>query len=184
MRIFLRVFQWMPYARQAARRLRPSTRTRRRISAQFSMFVNTPVPHYSCLRWSANLGLHRGQMAVGQTKGAALFGRPSATPPGAALLPRRSDLLEATATAAPRRHDRSDADSRPLVGQPPARGQRQAGPGRRPRGDSDRTARTPTTTTHTWTRGSPTAATAAMRPGRSHETPRRAPLTHKPSSDN
>src|SRR3954469_5880496 len=81
----------MPYARQAARRLRPSTRTRRRISAQFSMFVNTPVPHYSCLRWSANLGLHRGQVAVGQTKGAALFGRPSATPPGAALLPRRSD---------------------------------------------------------------------------------------------
>src|SRR5512135_1664581 len=53
-RIFLRVFQWMPYSRQAARRLRPSTRTRRRISAHFSMFVYTPVPHSPCPRWLAN----------------------------------------------------------------------------------------------------------------------------------
>src|SRR5512147_1264789 len=34
----------MSYWRQAARLPRPSTRTRRRISAQFSMSVNTQVP--------------------------------------------------------------------------------------------------------------------------------------------
>src|SRR6478735_9386011 len=43
----------MPYWRQAARLPRPSTRTRRRISDHFSMFVNTPVPHSSGPRWSA-----------------------------------------------------------------------------------------------------------------------------------
>src|SRR5262249_29883972 len=43
----------MPYSRQAARLPRPSTRTRRRISDHFSMFVNTLVPHSSGPRWSA-----------------------------------------------------------------------------------------------------------------------------------
>src|SRR6516165_5211962 len=35
----------MSYSRQAARLLRPSTRTRRRISAQFSMSMYTHRPH-------------------------------------------------------------------------------------------------------------------------------------------
>src|SRR3954469_20285285 len=53
-RIFLRVFQWIVYSRQAARPLRPSARTRRRISAPLSMLVYTPLPHCWCPRWSAN----------------------------------------------------------------------------------------------------------------------------------
>ena len=43
-RTLVSVSQWMSNSRQAARLLRPSTRTRRRMSAQFSMSVNTQVP--------------------------------------------------------------------------------------------------------------------------------------------
>src|SRR5262249_7696419 len=44
-RILASVSQWIWYSRQAARLLRPSARTRRRISAQFSMSVYTHRPH-------------------------------------------------------------------------------------------------------------------------------------------
>src|SRR5512135_178125 len=70
----------MSYSRQAARLLRPSTRTRRRISAQFSMSVYTHRPHGEGPGWGQR-NLHRGPQAVSEAMGATFSGRPSAAGP-------------------------------------------------------------------------------------------------------
>ena len=86
----LSVFQWMSYSRQAARLLRPSTRTRRRISAQFSMSVYTPasLPVPPVVGLSASI-VGTSRRVRPRTPPFSAARRP---PPGAALSRRRSHL--------------------------------------------------------------------------------------------
>src|SRR5512135_2657405 len=70
----------MSNSRQTERLLWPSTRTRRRISAQFSMSVNTHRPHGSGAL-AGDRSPHRGPEAVSEAMGAPFSDRPPVTGP-------------------------------------------------------------------------------------------------------
>jgi hypothetical protein len=78
LKIFWSVCQWMSNSRQTDRLLWPSTRMRRLISAQFSMFIYTHRPHGrgTTMGWRDP---HRGLKAVSEAMDAPFSDRAPAT---------------------------------------------------------------------------------------------------------
>src|SRR5512135_1834119 len=70
----------MSNSRQTERLLCSSTRTRRRISAQFSMLMNTHRPHGSGTL-AGDTHPHRGPQAMSKAMGAPFSDRPPVTGP-------------------------------------------------------------------------------------------------------